>query len=88
MGVRKFRSIEEMDGYRWYEPGDPVLYQAIRRVWELGYRTIRPRFPAGVHKHRTLESMNELQEAWADANFAAYHERLEQERAEIDGRAR
>ena len=51
MAIRKFRSIEEMDGYRWYEPGDPVLFRAIRRVWELGYRTIRPRFPAGVHKH-------------------------------------
>ena len=48
MAIRKFRSIEEMDGYRWYEPGDPVLFRAIRRVWELGYRTIRPRFPAGV----------------------------------------
>ncbi len=37
MAIRKFRSIEEMDGYRWYEPGDPVLFRAIRRVWELGY---------------------------------------------------
>lgn len=88
MGVRKFRSIEEMDGYRWYEPGDPVLYRAIRRVWELGYRTVRPRFPAGVHKHRTLESLNALRDSWADANFAAYQERLNEQRAEIQGRER
>jgi hypothetical protein len=88
MGVRKFRSVEEMDGYRWYEPGDPVLYQAIRRVWELGYRTILPRFPPGVHKHRTLESKNALQDAWADSNFAAYQDRLKRQMAELDQRPR
>ena len=84
MGVRKFRSVEEMDGYRWYAPGDPVLYRAIRRVWELGYRTIKPRFPAGVHKHRTLESMNALQESWEEANFDAYQERLKRQMADIE----
>jgi len=56
MAIRKFRSVEEMDGYHWYEPGDPVLFRAIRRVWELGYRTVRPRFPAGVHKHREVRA--------------------------------
>ena len=86
MSVRKFRSIEEMDGYRWYEPGDPVLLRAIRRVWELGYRTIRPRFPSGVHKHRTLASKNALQDSWADANFAAYQERLKGELFGMEGR--
>lgn len=84
MPVRKYRSIEAMDGYRWYEPGDPALYRAVRRVWELGYRTVRPRFPAGVHKHRSIESMNALQEAWAQANFDAYHERLKREAAALD----
>lgn len=76
MGVKKFRSIEEMDGHRWYEPGDPMLDRAIRRVWELGYQTVRPRFPSGVHKHRTVESMNALEAAWEQANFDAYHRRL------------
>jgi hypothetical protein len=85
MAIRKFRSVEEMDGYRWYEPGDPVLFRAIRRVWELGYRTIRPRFPAGVHRHRSLASKNALQEAWADANFSAYQQRLREELARLKG---
>ena len=84
MGVRKFRSIEEMDGDRWYEPGDPSLDRAIRRVWELGYLTIQPHFPSGVHRHRTLESMNTLQDSWAEANFNAYHERLKEQMAEIE----
>ena len=88
MGLRKFRSIEEMDGYRWYEPGDPVLYRAIRRVWELGYRTVRPRFPPGVHRHRTVESMNAMQATWADANFTAYQERLNEQIAQIEARGR
>jgi hypothetical protein len=87
MGVRKFRSIEEMDGERWYEPGDPMLYRAIRRVWELGYRTLKPHFPPGVYKHRTLQSMNALQESWAEANFTAYHERLKKQMAEIEGKS-
>jgi hypothetical protein len=77
MPVRRFRSVEEMDGYRWHEPGDPALYRAIRRVWELGYRTLMPRFPPGVHRHRTMASLNALQDAWADANFAAYQTRME-----------
>ena len=84
MPVRRFRSIQEMEGERWYEPGDPMLYRAIRRVWELGYRTLKPHFPPGVYKHRTLESMNALQESWAEANFAAYHERLKKQIAEIE----
>lgn len=86
MPVRKFRSVEEMDGYRWYEAGDPALYRAIRRVWELGYRTIQPRFPPGVFKHRSIESMNALQETWAQANFVAYQDRLKKRMAEIRGR--
>jgi len=86
MGVRKFRSVEEMDGYRWYEPGDPALYRAIRRVWELGYRTIQPQFPAGVFKHRSVESMNALQETWEEANFLAYHERVKKRMSEIKGK--
>lgn len=73
-----------MDGYHWYEPGDPVLFRAIRRVWELGYRTIRPRFPAGVHKHRSLTSKNALQESWADANFSAYQQRMREEMTRLE----
>lgn len=81
MPVRRFRSVEEMDGDRWYEPGDPVLFRAIRRVWELGYRTVHPRFPPGVHKHSSLSSKNALQESWEEANFSAYHLRLKEELA-------
>jgi hypothetical protein len=85
MPVRKFRSVEEMGGPTWYAPGDPALYRAIRRVWGLAHRILKPRFPPGVHKHRSIESMNALQEAWDDANFAAYHDRRKRELEELRG---
>jgi hypothetical protein len=43
---------------------------------------MKPRFPPGVHRHRTLLSMNELQDAWTDANFTAYQKRLEEWKAD------
>ena len=75
MPVRKFRSVEEMEGPLWHQPGDPALYRAIRNVWGLAHRTLQPRFPPGVHKHRSIEAMNEQQEAWDQANFEAHRER-------------
>lgn len=79
MPIRKFRSVEEMDGPIWYAPGDPALFRAIRQAWGLGHRTLRPRFAPGVHKHRSLEAMNAHQDAWDLENFHAYHERRERE---------
>jgi hypothetical protein len=48
-----------------------------------GAVTVRPRFPAGVHKHRSLASKNTLQESWGDANFSAYQQRLREELARL-----
>jgi hypothetical protein len=77
MPIRKFRGIEEMGGPIWYEPGDPALYRAIRNVWGLAHRILQPRFPPGVHKHRSAEGMDECRRQWEDANFEAYHERCQ-----------
>jgi hypothetical protein len=66
MPVRKFRSIEEMNGEVWRRPGDPALFRAMRRLWEVGVRTSRRRYPPGVHKHRGIEEMQGVQEKWAD----------------------
>jgi hypothetical protein len=83
MPVRKFRSVEEMDGPSWYEPGAPELFRALRRVWGLSHRLLQPRFPRGVHKHRSIQAMNELQQAWDDAIFLAHRERQERELAAL-----
>jgi len=76
MPVRKFRSIEEMDGNTWREPGDPELFRAIKATWDFAERTLRPRFPPGVYKHRSIEDAEKLREEWARANFEAYQARL------------
>jgi hypothetical protein len=75
--VRRYRSVEEMEGPHWYEPGDPALYRAIRRLWALHARTKRPHFPPGVYRHRSVEEMNALQEQWDEVNFEAYRKRIE-----------
>jgi hypothetical protein len=62
MGVRKFRSIEEMNREKWRQPGDPALYRAIASLWEFGRRTSKRRFVHGVHRYRSIESMSAAQE--------------------------
>lgn len=76
MPVKKFRSVEEMEGNTWREPGDPELFRAIKATWDFADRTLRPRFPPGVYKHRSIEAAEELREEWARANFERYRERL------------
>lgn len=80
MPVKKFRRVSEMEGNVWYEPGDPRLFDAIRGVWTLAARTTKPRFPPGVYKHRSIESADELRQAWDLANFEAFHARRSRER--------
>lgn len=74
MPVFKYRTVEDMPA-PWRTPGDPGLYRAIERAWDFGQRWIRPRFPPGVHKRRSIEEMNALDEAWSAANFEAFHAR-------------
>jgi hypothetical protein len=84
MPVRRFRSADEMNQPHWREPGDPALFRAIEAVWSFGRRTGAHRFPPGVYKHRTTESLNALTEAWAAANFDAF-QRGRQVSADVAG---
>lgn len=74
MPVRKFRSVEEIPP-PWMTPGDPALFDAIRAVWEFGRRTSPLCFPPGVYRHRSIESLNQLEEVWAQDNFARHRSR-------------
>lgn len=87
MGVKKFRSIEEMDGEVWREPG-PALWKAIEAVWDFAERTVGARFPPGVYKHRTIEEAKKLREQWGEANFRRYQERIRPPAAPGEGRKR
>ena len=64
MPVRKYRSIYDMPDETWREPGDPVLYRAIRQVWDFGRRTSRRRYRPGVYRFRSIEEMDAAQGEW------------------------
>ena len=76
MPVRKFRSVTEMEGNTWRRLGDPQLFQAIRGTWDFARRTLRPRFPPGVYKHRSIEDAERQRQRWGEANFEAYRARI------------
>jgi hypothetical protein len=64
MPVRKFRTIEEMKAPIWRRPGDPALFQVMAGLWQIGARTSRRRYPPGVHKHASIEEMQNARDVW------------------------
>lgn len=83
MPVRKYRSVEEIPEV-WYKPGDAALFRAIARLWGQGRKTLQARYPPGVHKHRSIEEMNQLQEVWDQINFRAFQSRRVLEKALLE----
>ena len=75
MPVRRFRSVEEMEGNTCHDRNDPRLFRAIQNTWEFAQRVTQPQFPPGVYKHRNVEEAEELRQVWEKANFAAFHAR-------------
>lgn len=75
MPIYKFRSVEEMEQTIWREPGDPALFRAMAALWDIGTRTSGRRYPPGLHKHRSIEEMQEVQEAWAGGDQAFHRHR-------------
>ncbi len=67
MPVRKYHSIDEMPDETWREPGDSMLYRAIRQVWDFGRRTSRRRYPPGVYRFRSIREMDAAQSEWERA---------------------
>ena len=64
MGVRRFRSIEDMKRDRWRTAGDPELVRVLVALWQLGQRTRRHPIRPGVYKHHSVEEAKVLKEAW------------------------
>jgi len=71
MPVRKYRSIYEMPDETWREPGDPLLYRAIREVWDFGRRTSGRRYRPGVYRFRSIDEMDVAQGDWDRATAGA-----------------
>ncbi len=76
MPVRRFRNVEEMNQAEWLTPGSAALSAVLRANWELAERTVRPRFPPGVYRHRSIEDAKRLRTAWEAENLARYRARL------------
>jgi len=64
MPVRRFRSIEDMKTPYWRDPGDPELFRAMARLWEIARQTRRQAWPPGVHRYASIEDMQLAQERW------------------------
>ena len=77
MPVRRFQSVEELEAAdrKWRRTDDPHLWATIAAVWDLAARICPLRFPAGVHKHHSIEELNRQTEEWAQANFRRARER-------------
>ena len=76
MPIKKLRSVAEMEGNTWREPGAPELFRAMKATWQFAQRTLQPRFPPGVYKHRSIEDAERQREEWERANFEAHQARL------------
>lgn len=66
MPVTKFRSVEEMNTPVWRRPGDPALFRAIARLWDLGRRTSTRRLVPGIQKHASIDALSAAQARNAD----------------------
>ena len=88
MGVKKFRSVEQMEDTLWHEPGHPALFKAIEAVWDFAERTVGARFPPGVYRHRSIEVAERLREQWDEANFRSYQKRVRPQAQSLADRER
>lgn len=64
MPVRKFRSVADMPPAAFCEPLDPANLVLALRLSELAARLHPRRFPAGVHRYRSVEAASLAREAW------------------------
>ena len=64
MPVRRLSSLDDAEDTAWRDPDGPLLWSAIRAVWDLSIRLSPRRFPPGVYKHKSIEDANRATEAW------------------------
>jgi hypothetical protein len=67
MPVFRYRDISEMADV-WRDPGDPALFRAIARLWEMSAALAPCRYPPGVYRARDVEQSNRLGEQWNVTN--------------------
>jgi len=68
MPIRRFRSAAEMEGTVWLDRDDPRLWPTIASVWDLSARLCPVHFPPGLHRRRSIEEANQLNQEWEATN--------------------
>lgn len=63
MAIRKFHRVEDMTPPVAPEPARP--WRRIAELWALSSRLCPRRFPAGVHRNRSIDEANRRRERWA-----------------------
>jgi hypothetical protein len=64
MPLRKFRSVDEMPNAAFRPPLDPDNLRLAFRLSATALRLAPRRFPAGVHKYRSVMEAWQRREAW------------------------
>lgn len=64
MPVRKYRSVAEMPPPPLREPGTESLFRALAGHWRAAALMADLRFPPGLYRHRSVESLNAQTDAW------------------------
>lgn len=64
MSLRKYRSVEEMPAPTWNAALDPENLRRAGDVSALAARLHPRRFPAGLHKYRSIEEASEARKRW------------------------
>jgi hypothetical protein len=64
MPLRKYRSVEDMPHAALRERGDPANLRIACELSATAIRFAPRRFPAGVHKYRSIALAHERRESW------------------------
>lgn len=87
MPVRKFRSVAEMPPPPLREPGTQALFDAVAGHWRTGALMADLRFPPGVYRHGSVDSLNARTDAWEAERIERVRQRNERARTDApDGR--
>jgi hypothetical protein len=64
MPVRKYRSVRDMPPAAWRQPLDPTNLALTCELSTTAFRLAPRRFPAGVHRYRSVAAARERREQW------------------------
>jgi hypothetical protein len=71
MPLRKRRSVEEMAPPPWRQPLDPQNLRLACDLSALATRLRPRRFPAGLHKYRSIDEADRRRAAWEAEGLAS-----------------